>query len=92
MSKRRVVVTGLGTLSPVCNTVESTWSALFTGQSCISLIKHFDTTAYATRFAGLVKNFNFKDYLSRKEAHKVDAFTQYGVAAGLQICGTPAWW
>lgn len=55
MSKRRVVVTGLGMLSPVGNTVESTWNALLAGQSGISLIDHFDTTAYATKFAGTVR-------------------------------------
>ncbi|WP_213993138.1 beta-ketoacyl-ACP synthase II [Sodalis sp. dw_96] len=84
MSKRRVVVTGLGMLSPVGNTVESTWSALLAGQSGIGLIDHFDTSAYATRFAGLVKNFNCEDYLSRKEARKMDIFIQYGIAAGIQ--------
>jgi len=84
VSKRRVVVTGLGMLSPVGNTVESTWSALLAGQSGIGPIDHFDTTAYATRFAGLVKNFNCEDYLSRKEARKMDIFIQYGIAAGLQ--------
>ncbi|MEH2920846.1 beta-ketoacyl-ACP synthase II [Samsonia erythrinae] len=84
MSKRRVVVTGLGMLSPVGNTVESTWSALLAGQSGISLIDHFDTSAYATRFAGLVKNFNSEEFISRKEARKMDAFIQYGVAAGVQ--------
>ncbi len=84
MSKRRVVVTGLGMLSPVGNTVESTWSALLAGQSGIGLIDHFDTTAYATRFAGLVKNFNYEDFLSRKEARKMDPFIQYGVVAGIQ--------
>lgn len=84
MSKRRVVVTGLGMLSPIGNTVEATWSVLLAGQSGIGLIEHFDTTAYATRFAGLVKNFNCEDYLSRKEARKMDAFIQYGVVAGLQ--------
>lgn len=57
MSKREVVVTGLGILSFVVNTVESTSSVLLAGQSGIGLIDHFDTTAYATRFAGLVKNF-----------------------------------
>ena len=61
MSKRRVVVTGLGMLSPVGNTVESTWKALLAGQSGISLIDHFDTSAYATKFAGLVKDFNCED-------------------------------
>ena len=58
MSKRRVVVTGMGMLSPVGNTVETTWKALLAGQSGINLIDHFDTSAYATRFAGLVKGFN----------------------------------
>ncbi|MGL6019661.1 MAG: beta-ketoacyl-ACP synthase II [Gibbsiella quercinecans] len=84
MSKRRVVVTGLGMLSPVGNTVESTWKALLAGQSGISLIDHFDTTAYATRFAGLVKNFNSEDFISRKDARKMDAFIQYGIVAGIQ--------
>ncbi|WON78355.1 beta-ketoacyl-ACP synthase II [Serratia sp. UGAL515B_01] len=84
MSKRRVVVTGLGMLSPVGNTVESTWNALLAGQSGISLIDHFDTAAYATRFAGLVKNFNSEDFISRKDARKMDAFIQYGIAAGMQ--------
>lgn len=84
MSKRRVVVTGLGMLSPVGNTVESTWNALLAGQSGISLIDHFDTSAYATRFAGLVKDFNCEEYISRKDARKMDAFIQYGIAAGIQ--------
>lgn len=84
MSKRRVVVTGLGMLSPVGNTVESTWNALLAGQSGIGLIDHFDTAAYATKFAGLVKNFNSEDFISRKDARKMDAFIQYGIAAGMQ--------
>ncbi|CAM3478396.1 beta-ketoacyl-[acyl-carrier-protein] synthase II [Rouxiella silvae] len=84
MSKRRVVVTGLGMLSPVGNTVESTWNALLAGKSGIGLIDHFDTSAYATRFAGLVKNFNCEEYISRKDARKMDIFIQYGVAAGIQ--------
>ncbi len=84
MSKRRVVVTGLGMLSPIGNTVESTWSALLAGQSGINLIDYFDTSAYATRFAGLVKNFNCEDILPRKEQRKMDGFIQYGVVAGVQ--------
>jgi 3-oxoacyl-[acyl-carrier-protein] synthase II len=84
VSKRRVVVTGLGMLSPVGNDVESTWRALLAGQSGISLIDHFDTSAYATRFAGLVKDFNCEEYISRKDARKMDAFIQYGIAAGIQ--------
>ncbi|WP_159566434.1 beta-ketoacyl-ACP synthase II [Budvicia diplopodorum] len=84
MSKRRVVVTGMGMLSPVGNTVETTWKALLAGQSGISLIDHFDTSAYATRFAGLVKGFNCEEFISRKDARKMDAFIQYGIAAGMQ--------
>lgn len=84
MSKRRVVVTGLGMLSPVGNTVESTWNALVAGQSGISPIDHFDTSAYATRFAGLVKDFNCEEFISRKDQRKMDAFIQYGVVAGIQ--------
>lgn len=84
MSKRRVVVTGLGMLSPVGNTVESTWNALVAGQSGISLIDHFDTSAYATRFAGLVKDFNCEEFITRKDQRKMDAFIQYGVVAGIQ--------
>ncbi|CAO97066.1 beta-ketoacyl-ACP synthase II [Erwinia tasmaniensis] len=84
MSKRRVVVTGLGMLSPVGNTVESTWNALVAGQSGISPIDHFDTSAYATRFAGLVKDFNCDDFISRKDQRKMDAFIQYGIVAGIQ--------
>ncbi|RJT38914.1 beta-ketoacyl-ACP synthase II [Rahnella woolbedingensis] len=84
MSKRRVVVTGLGMLSPVGNTVESTWNALLAGQSGISLIDHFDTSAYATRFAGLVKDFNCEDFIPRKDSRKMDAFIQYGITAGIQ--------
>ncbi|MEM6159691.1 beta-ketoacyl-ACP synthase II [Erwinia sp. P6884] len=84
MSKRRVVVTGLGMLSPVGNTVESTWNALVAGQSGISPIDYFDTSAYATRFAGLVKDFNCEEFISRKDQRKMDAFIQYGVVAGIQ--------
>ncbi|ELV7526728.1 beta-ketoacyl-ACP synthase II [Edwardsiella ictaluri] len=84
MSKRRVVVTGLGMLSPVGNTVDSTWNAILAGQSGISLIDHFDTSAYATRFAGLVKDFNCEEHISRKEARKMDLFIQYGIMAGIQ--------
>ncbi|WP_034914090.1 MULTISPECIES: beta-ketoacyl-ACP synthase II [Erwinia] len=84
MSKRRVVVTGLGMLSPVGNTVESTWTALLAGQSGISPIEYFDTSAYATRFAGLVKDFDCEEYISRKDQRKMDLFIQYGVVAGIQ--------
>ncbi|OCG11662.1 beta-ketoacyl-[acyl-carrier-protein] synthase II [Gilliamella sp. App6-5] len=85
MSKRRVVVTGMGMISPVGNTVESTWQALLAGQSGVELIEHFDTAPFATRFAAMVKNFNGEDYnISRKDARKMDYFIQYGIAAGMQ--------
>ncbi|PIJ44925.1 beta-ketoacyl-ACP synthase II [Tatumella sp. OPLPL6] len=84
MSKRRVVVTGLGMLSPVGNTVESTWNSLLAGQSGINLIDHFDTSSYATRFAGTVKDFNCDEIISRKEQRKMDMFIQYGIVAGVQ--------
>ncbi|MWP49719.1 beta-ketoacyl-ACP synthase II [Gilliamella sp. Lep-s21] len=85
MSKRRVVVTGMGMISPVGNTVESTWQALLAGQSGVELIEHFDTAPFATRFAAMVKNFNSEDYnISRKDARKMDYFIQYGIAAGMQ--------
>lgn len=81
---RRVVVTGLGMLSPLGNTPETTWDNLMLGKSGISNIEHFDTTDYTTKFAGLVKDFNAQDYMERKEAKKMDLFIQYGVAAGVQ--------
>ncbi|MCE0494624.1 beta-ketoacyl-ACP synthase II [Vibrio salinus] len=84
MSKRRVVVTGMGMLSPVGNTVESSWKALLEGQSGITNIEHFDTSDFSTRFAGLVKDFNCEDYMSKKDARKMDLFIQYGIAAGIQ--------
>ncbi|PWI34998.1 beta-ketoacyl-ACP synthase [Vibrio albus] len=84
MSKRRVVVTGMGMLSPVGNTVESSWKALLEGKSGIVNIEHFDTTNFSTRFAGLVKDFNCEDYMSKKDARKMDLFIQYGIAAGVQ--------
>ncbi|WP_427979117.1 beta-ketoacyl-ACP synthase II [Agarivorans sp.] len=83
MTKRRVVVTGIGALSPVGNTAESTWQALQAGQSGIGPIEHFDVEAFPTRFAGLVKDFNVEEFMSKKDARKMDAFIQYGVAAGV---------
>ncbi|EDM58628.1 3-oxoacyl-[acyl-carrier-protein] synthase 2 [Vibrio parahaemolyticus AQ3810] len=84
MSKRRVVVTGMGMLSPVGNTVESSWKALLEGKSGIVNIEHFDTTNFSTRFAGLVKDFDCTEYMSKKDARKMDLFIQYGIVAGIQ--------
>jgi len=74
----------MGMLSPVGNNVESSWKALLEGQSGIVNIDHFDTTEFSTRFAGLVKDFNCEEYMSKKDARKMDLFIQYGIAAGMQ--------
>ncbi|MFC0117238.1 beta-ketoacyl-ACP synthase II [Pseudoalteromonas xiamenensis] len=84
MAKRRVVVTGLGMLTPLGNDVASTWQGLLEGRSGISNITHFDTTNFSTKFAGLINNFDVTDYIPAKEAKKMDLFIQYGVAAGGQ--------
>ncbi|MCP4991115.1 MAG: beta-ketoacyl-ACP synthase II [Colwellia sp.] len=81
---RRVVVTGIGALSPLANTAEETWQNLLLGKSGIANIDHFDTTDYPTKFAGLIKDFDAQNYMERKEAKKMDLFIQYGVAAGVQ--------
>ncbi|MDA7747339.1 beta-ketoacyl-ACP synthase II, partial [Psychromonas sp.] len=84
MSKRRVVITGLGMLCPVGNTVEQSWNAVRAGQSGISNIEHFDTEKFSTKFAGLIKDFDVEQYMPKKEARKMDLFIQYGVAAAEQ--------
>ncbi len=84
MSKRRVVVTGLGLVSPVGNTVDSTWKALVAGKSGIAPITKFDASEFTTRFSGSVKDFDVEQYMSRKDARKMDLFIQYGMAAGIQ--------
>ena len=84
MSKRRVVITGLGMLSPVGNTVEEAWKNLVAGKSGISLIDHFDTTDYPSKIAGLVKDFDSEKFgINKKDARKMDMFIQYGIAAAL---------
>jgi 3-oxoacyl-[acyl-carrier-protein] synthase II len=74
----------MGMLTPVGNTVESSWKALLAGQSGIVNIEHFDATNFSTRFAGLVKDFDCEEYMSKKDARKMDLFIQYGIAAGIQ--------
>ncbi|KIF82668.1 beta-ketoacyl-ACP synthase II [Noviherbaspirillum autotrophicum] len=82
--ERRVVVTGLGCVSPVGNTVADAWGALIEGKSGIATITKFDATPFSTRFAGEVKGFNIEDYIPGKEARHMDAFIHYGMAAGIQ--------
>jgi 3-oxoacyl-[acyl-carrier-protein] synthase II len=82
--ERRVVVTGLGCISPVGNTVADSWAALTAGKSGIATITKFDATPFSTRFAGEVKGFNIEDYIPGKEARHMDTFIHYGMAAGMQ--------
>ena len=84
MSRRRVVVTGMGMVSPLGNDVPSSWQGILAGRSGIGLIEHMDLSAYSTRFGGSVKGFEVEDYLPAKEARKLDLFIQYGLAASFQ--------
>ncbi|MGB1465458.1 MAG: beta-ketoacyl-ACP synthase II [Alcanivorax nanhaiticus] len=84
MTLRRVVVTGMGMLTPLGADVASTWEGIKAGKSGIRNIEHFDTEPFATRFAGLVPEFDVSEYLSPKEARKMDIFVQYGLIAAIQ--------
>ncbi|WP_137920250.1 beta-ketoacyl-ACP synthase II [Hydrogenophaga sp. 2FB] len=84
MSRRRVVVTGLGCISPVGNTVADSWANLLAGQSGIDFITRFDASNFACKFAGEVKGFNLDEYLTAKEARTMDTFIHFGVAAAMQ--------
>jgi len=90
VSKRRVVVTGLGLISPVGNSVAEGWSNVRNGVSGIGPIEHFDASAFTTRFSGSIRNFDVTQYLEPKEARKCDPFMHYGIAASAQAladCG-----
>jgi 3-oxoacyl-[acyl-carrier-protein] synthase II len=82
--RRRVVVTGLGLISPVGNTVEEGWANLVAGRSGIAAITKFDASNFACKFAGEVKGFKVEDYFSAKEARHMDTFIHYGLAASIQ--------
>ncbi|SAK42084.1 beta-ketoacyl-ACP synthase II [Caballeronia ptereochthonis] len=84
MSRRRVVVTGLGLVSPVGNTVADGWANLVAGKSGIANITKFDAANFSTRFAGEVKGFDIEAYMPAKEARHMDTFIHYGFAAGVQ--------
>ena len=84
MSKRRVVVTGLGLLTPVGNTVEESWKNIVAGKSGIAPITAFDASDFTTRISGSVKNFDATEYLSVKDIKKMDIFIHFGIAAGVQ--------
>jgi 3-oxoacyl-[acyl-carrier-protein] synthase II len=84
LSKRRVVVTGLGIVSPVGNDVTSAWSAILAGRSGIGPVTRIDTTTFSTHFGGEIRELDIAPYLSVKDARRMDAFMQYGVIAGMQ--------
>jgi 3-oxoacyl-[acyl-carrier-protein] synthase II len=84
MSRRRVVVTGLGCISPVGNTVPETWANLLAGKSGIGLITHFDASAFSCKIAGEVRGFNLESYMTTKEARTMDTFIHFGIAAAMQ--------
>jgi 3-oxoacyl-[acyl-carrier-protein] synthase II len=84
MSRRRVVVTGLGCVTPVGNTVAESWSNVLAGTSGIDLITHFDASNFACKFAGEVKGFNIADYIPEREARHMDRFIHLGLAAACQ--------
>ncbi len=84
MSRRRVVVTGLGCISPVGNTVTEAWANILAGQSGIGLITKFDASNFACKIAGEVKGFDLESYISAKEARTMDTFIHYGIAAAHQ--------
>jgi len=84
MSKRRVVITGMGIVSPVGNSVEESWSNTLAGKSGINSLTNLETEGQAVKFGGSVKNFEITDYLKPKDAKKMDTFIHYGMAAGIQ--------
>ncbi len=84
MSKRRIVITGLGAVTPVGNDVASAWDAAVNGKSGIEAITEFDCSQLTTRIAGEVRNFDVEDYIPSKEARRCDKFIHYGMAAGIQ--------
>ena len=84
MSRRRVVVTGLGCVSPVGNTVDEAWANIIAGKSGIGTISRFDASTFSCQIAGEVRNFNLDTYMSAKEARTMDTFIHYGIAAAAQ--------
>ena len=84
MSNRRVVVTGMGMLSPVGNTVEESWKNILAGKSGVETISAFDASAFSTTFSASVKNFDVTSIMSAKDARKMDSFIHYGIAAAIE--------
>jgi 3-oxoacyl-[acyl-carrier-protein] synthase II len=84
LSKRRVVITGLGIVSPVGNDVATAWASILAGRSGIAPIERFDTSSFPTHFGGEIRKLDLEPYISAKDARRMDAFMQYGVVAGIQ--------
>jgi len=84
LSKRRVVITGLGAVTPLANTVAETWDSIINGRSGITPIDSFDISPFATTFGGVIRNFDITQYIPDKDAKRMDAFIHYGIAAGCQ--------
>lgn len=84
MSRRRVVITGMGAITPLGNTYAATWQALCEGKSGITPFTHMDVSAFTTRFGGSIRNFDVTEYMPIKEARRIDEFLHYGLAAGMQ--------
>jgi 3-oxoacyl-[acyl-carrier-protein] synthase II len=84
LSKRRVVITGLGAITPLANTVSETWDGIINGKSGISPIDSFDISSFATTFGGVIRNFDISQYIPEKDAKRMDGFIHYGIAAGCQ--------
>ena len=84
MNKRRVVITGMGLITPIGNTAQETWASALEGRSGGNLIEHFDTSDFSVKIGANVKNFDVEQYLDRKEARRIDVFIQLGIAAGVQ--------
>ena len=84
MTKRRVVITGLGMVSPVGLNVADSWANILAGKSGIAPLTHFDVSEFSVRFGGSIRDFDITDYISSKDAKKMDPFIHYGIAAGMQ--------
>ena len=84
MARRRVVITGLGIVSPVGNTVEEAWQNILAGRSGIAHVTKFDASTFPAQIAGEVKNFDITEYISAKDARRMDTFIHFGMAAGIQ--------
>lgn len=84
MNTRRVVITGMGLITPLGNDLNTSWDAIKNGKSGIETLDHFDASAFSTQFGGAIKNFDCSEYMEIKEARRMDEFMQYGIAAGVQ--------